>query len=49
MWKVPFLLNHRTTYNKEIEITAAGTQHFHHVLIAKNPIIHKADAGGGQI
>jgi hypothetical protein len=27
----------------------AGTQHFHHVLIAKNPIIHKADAGGGQI
>jgi hypothetical protein len=46
---VLFLQNHITTYNKETEITAATTQHFHHVPTAKNSIIHKADAGGGQI
>jgi len=46
---MPFLLNHRTTYNKETKITAAATSHFHHVLIAKNPIIHRADVGGGRI
>jgi hypothetical protein len=44
-----FLLNHRTTYNKETKITATTTQHFHHVLTVKNPIIHRADAGGGWI
>jgi len=49
LWKVLFLQNHRTICNKETEITAAATQHFHCVLTEKNPTIHRADVSGGRI
>lgn len=45
MWRVHFKLYHITICtrkrSKATAITAATTLHFHHVLTAKNPIIHK--------